>query len=228
MKLRSFLYLFSLIPGLSSVPVSVAQNLYQSGALGIARVHYHGGGDWYNDPSILPNLCRFIRANSRIELEEQEIQVRLDDPDLYSYPLLFLTGHGNITFSDIEVLHLRQYLLGGGFLYADDDYGMDIAFRKEMKKVFPDRIWIELPFSHGIYNCFFRFDNGLPKIHEHDNKPPQGFALMNDEKRIMVFYSFESNVSDGWADPDVHQDPPGKREDALKMGANIIVWALTN
>jgi hypothetical protein len=205
-----------------------AQNIFQTGAAIIGRIHYQGGGDWYNDPSIIPNVSRFIRIHTRIDLEEREIQIRLDDPELFTCPILFLTGHGNIHFAENEVRGLRQYLLGGGFLFADDDYGMDAAFRREMKKVFPDRDWIELPFSHGIYHCVFDFNHGLPKIHEHDNKPPQGFALMNDGQRMMVFYSYESNISDGWADPDVHQDPPEKREEALKMGANIVVWALTN
>jgi len=198
------------------------------GVLTIARVRYQGGGDWYNDPSCIPNLCSFIRSNTGVDVEEREVQIALDDPDLFSHPILFLTGHGRIAFNDAETKALRKYLLGGGFLYADDDYGMDAFFRREMKKVFPDREWLELPFSHGLYSVVFRFDHGLPKIHEHDNKPPQGFVLLDDRGRVMVFYSYESNVSDGWVDPDVHRDPPERRQTALQMGTNIIVWALLN
>jgi hypothetical protein len=228
MTANSVSHRFILFLSLLCVPISSMQAPNPNGALVIARVNYRGGGDWYNDPSILPNLCRFIKTNTRVDVEESENHIRLDDPDLFAYPVIFITGHGNISFSDIEAQCLRQYLLGGGFLYADDDYGMDASFRREMRKVFPDRHLIELPFSHGLYRSVFRFDHGLPKIHEHDNKPPQGFAFLNDEGRVMVFYSYESNISDGWADPDIHQDPAEKREDALRMGANIIIWALTN
>jgi hypothetical protein len=217
------LFLHSFFPTLSN-----GQQRIQSSGLVIARVHYQGGGDWYNDPSAIPNLSRFIKARTRVDIEERETSVMLDDPDLFSYPVLFLTGHGNIYFSDEEIRNLRTYLLGGGFLYADDDYGMDASFRAEMKKVFPDRQWIEVPFSHGIYHLFFQFDHGLPKIHEHDNKPPAGWAILDGQNRIMVFYSYESNISDGWVDPDVHKDTPEKRETAMKMGANIILWAILN
>jgi len=192
----------------------------------IARVKYRGGGDWYNDPSAIPNLCRYLKTYTGIDVAEDEAKVSLTDETLFSYPILFLTGHGRILFSEEEIDRLRTYLLRGGFLYADDDYGMDKHFRESMKKVFPDRQLMELPFSHGIYHIHFRFNNGLPKIHEHDEKPPQGFGLFDDEGRLMVFYSYETNISDGWADPEVHNDPPEKREAALKMGSNIMVWAL--
>lgn len=192
----------------------------------IARVKYRGGGDWYNDPSAIPNLCRYLKTYTGIDVAEDEAKVSLTDETLFSYPILFLTGHGRILFSEEEIDRLRTYLLRGGFLYADDDYGMDKPFRESMKKVFPDRQLMELPFSHGIYHIHFRFNNGLPKIHEHDEKPPQGFGLFDDEGRLMVFYSYETNISDGWADPEVHNDPPEKREAALKMGSNIMVWAL--
>lgn len=200
----------------------------QTSNLVIARVHYQGGGDWYNDPSIIPNLCRFIKSNTYVDVETREAQIMLNDRNLYTFPILFLTGHGQIAFSDEEVKNLRDYLLKGGFLYADDDYGMDEFFKREMKKVFPDYRWIELPFSHGIYHVFYHFDNGLPKIHEHDNLPPKGYGIVNDDGRLMVFYSYESNISDGWADPDVHRDPPDRRNIALKMGINIILWSLLN
>lgn len=200
----------------------------QTSNLTVARIHYQGGGDWYNDPSIIPNLCRFIKSNTHVDIEDREAQIMLADRDLYEYPLLFLTGHGQIVFSDEEAKNLRGYLLKGGFLYADDDYGMDTSFRREMKKVLPDYNWTELPFSHGIYHVFYNFDSGLPKIHEHDNQPPRGYGIFNDDGRLMVYYSYESNISDGWADPDVHRDSSEKRDIALKMGTNIILWALLN
>lgn len=192
----------------------------------IARVKYRGGGDWYNDPSCIPNLCRFLRENLRIDVSVEEAQVSLLDERLFSYPILFLTGHGRIVFSKEEASRLRTYLLRGGFLYADDDYGMDSYFREAMQEVFPERKFVELPFTHGIYHIRYAFPNGLPKIHEHDNKPPQGFGLFDDKGRLMVFYTFETNISDGWADPDVHHDPEEKRIQALQMGANIVLWAL--
>ena len=206
--------------------MTYSQTRKESSSLMIARVKYRGGGDWYNDPSAIPNLCRYLKTYTGIDVAEDEAKVSLTDETLFSYPILFLTGHGRILFSEEEIDRLRTYLLRGGFLYADDDYGMDKPFRESMKKVFPDRQLMELPFSHGIYHIHFRFNNGLPKIHEHDEKPPQGFGLFDDEGRLMVFYSYETNISDGWADPEVHNDPPEKREAALKMGSNIMVWAL--
>jgi hypothetical protein len=194
----------------------------------IARVHYRGGGDWYNDPSCIPNLCRFVRERAALDFPDSRAEVAILDGNLFSYPLLFLTGHGRVAFSPEEAARLRTYLLAGGFLIADDDYGMDESFRQAMKTVFPDRSLEELPFSHGIYGIFFPFPDGLPKTHEHDNQPPRGFGIFDDRRRLMVFYSFESNISDGWADPEVHHDPEEKREEALRMGANIVIWALTH
>ncbi len=190
----------------------------------IARVKYRGG-DWYNDPSIIPNLVREINNWTTINCDANQYVVTLQDPDLFSYPFVFLTGHGDIQLSDVEVENLRDYLLRGGFLYADDDYGMDEAFRREMKKVFPGLEFVELPFSHPIYHCFYNFNNGPPKIHEHDNKPPKGYGLFYKE-RLVVYYTFESNISDGWADPDVHKDPEEIREKAFRMGINIVVYAM--
>jgi hypothetical protein len=192
----------------------------------IARVKYGGGGDWYNDPTAVPNLCHYLKTHTLVDVAEDEAQVSLTDESLFSYPILFITGHGRILLSEEEASRLRMYLLRGGFLYADDDYGMDSSFREAMKKVFPDRPIVELPFSHGIYTVHFRFPNGLPKIHEHDNNPPQGFGIFDDNGRLMVFYTYETNLSDGWADPQVHGDPPEKREVALRMGVNIVLWAL--
>jgi hypothetical protein len=193
----------------------------------VARIHYRGGGDWYNDPSCVPNLCRFVRQRTALDIPDSRVDVTLLDEDLFSYPVLFITGHGRIAFSPEEAARLRIYLLRGGFLLADDDYGMDASFRQAMKAVFPDREFEELPFSHGIYHVHFPFPGGLPKIHEHDNLPPKGLGIFDDRRRLMVFYAVESNLSDGWTDPGVHHDPEEKREEALKMGANIIIWALT-
>jgi SAM-dependent methyltransferase len=191
----------------------------------IPRVKYSGGGDWYNDPSAEVNLLKFIAKNTNIKTNPVFKFVDLATTDIFDYSFLFLTGHGNINFSEKEVQNLRTFLENGGFLYVDDDYGLDPFIRKEMKKVFPEQNFVEIPFSHGIFSCHFQFPGGVPKIHEHDNKPPKSYGLFYQE-RLVVFYTYESNPSDGWADPDVHNDPPEKRELALKFGTNIVVWAL--
>ncbi len=193
----------------------------------IARVKYQGGGDWYSDPSSLPNLLSFVGENTMILTAEREARVSIMDEALFRYPYLYMTGHGNIRFSDGEAARLRHYLTGGGFLHADDNYGMDEAFRREMKRVFPDKEFVELPFTHSIYNIHFDFSSGLPKIHEHDGKPPQGLGLFHED-RLVVFYTYETDLGDGWEDPDVHNDPPDKRRQALEMGTNIVVYALTH
>jgi hypothetical protein len=193
----------------------------------IARLKYSGGGDWYNDPSSEANLLRFIRQNTNIDVNAEYFWVDLASDDIYNYPFLFITGHGNIELSDSEAKRLRAYLDAGGFLYIDDDYGMDKAVRREMKKVFPEQEFQELPFNHGIYRTHYEFATGLPKTHEHDNKPPQGFGLFSGQ-RLSVFYTFETNPSDGWADPEVHKNTDEKRTEAFKLGTNIVVWALLN
>lgn len=204
------------------------QNSHDSSALTIARLKYRGGGDWYNDPSAVPNLCRFLNNQTRLDITENEVSVAPEDDALFAHPLLFMTGHGRIQLSPAEVERLRLYLIRGGFLYADDDYGLDPYFRQMMASIFPDRPIVELPFSHPIYSIHFQFPDGLPKIHEHDDKAPQGFGIFDDAGRLMVFYTYETNLSDGWADPDVHGDSPDVRRKALEMGANIILWALLN
>lgn len=206
---------------------TIAQPLRVSSAFKIARLKYSGGGDWYNDQSAEVNLLRFVKQHTGINVEPTYEFVDVNSEQLFTYPFIFMTGHGNITFSDQEVRRLRTYLENGGFLYADDDYGMDRAFRREMKKIFPSQDLVELPFSHGIYHCHFEFPNGVPKTHEHDKKPPQGFGLFHNG-RLVVYYTYESNPSDGWTDAEVHNDPPEKREEALRFGTNIVVWALTN
>lgn len=196
-------------------------------ALTIARVKYAGGGDWYNDPSAEVNLLRFIAAHTAIDVNPQYEYVDISSDKLFAYPLLFLTGHGNIAFTDFEAQRLRAYLTRGGFLYADDDYGMDRSFRREMKKVFPEGEFVELPFTHALFSTPFAFPNGVPKTHEHDNKPPRGLGLFY-AGRLVLFYTVESNPSDGWADAEIHGDPPAPRTEALRFGTNIVVWALSH
>jgi hypothetical protein len=204
-----------------------AQASKPTSAFKIGRLKYSGGGDWYNGPTEEPNLLRYVRQHTLIDVEPTYEFVEIMSDRLFTYPFVFMTGHGNIVLSDAEARRLRTYLENGGFLYADDDYGMDQAFRREIKKVFPDQQLVELPFSHGVFHSHFSFPNGVPKIHEHDGKPPQAFGLFHNG-RLVVLYTYESNPSDGWDDPDVHNDPPEKREEALRFGTNIIVWALTN
>jgi hypothetical protein len=192
----------------------------------IARLKYSGGGDWYNDPSAEVNLLKFAKQYAGIDADPKYEFVEISSDNFFSYPFIFMTGHGNVVFSDYEARRLRLYLENGGFLYADDDYGMDKAFRREMEKVFPEYDLVEIPYSYGLYSCLFNFPNGVPKTHEHDKKPPQGFGIFY-KGRLVVYYTYESNPSDGWADPDVHKDPPEKREEALRFGTNILVWAMT-
>ena len=192
----------------------------------IARLKYSGGGDWYNGPTEEVNLLQFIKENTNIDTHPEYTFVELSDDRIFSFPILFMTGHGNISFSDYEVKRMREYLQAGGFLYADDDYGMDKAFRREIKKIFPDIPLVELPFSYGLFHAHFQFPNGVPKTHEHDGKPPQGFGIFLNN-RLAVLYTYESNPSDGWDDPEVHNDPEEKRMEALRFGTNIVVWVLT-
>ena len=194
--------------------------------LTIARVHYDGGGDWYANPSSLPNLIAAITERTGLPVDPRPAEVRLDDPSLWSHPYLYITGHGNIRLSDDEVARLREYLTSGGFLHVDDNYGLDESFRREIARVFPDRELVELPPSHPVYRAYYEFPDGLPKIHEHDGKPAQGFGIFH-EGRLVLFYSYETDLGDGWEDPDVHDDPEEARENALRMGVNLFVFALT-
>ena len=192
----------------------------------IARLQYRGGGDWYSDPSSLPNLLAFVRQNTNIQAASTEARVEVMQNDLFSYPYLYMTGHGNIRFTDEEVARLRLYLTSGGFLHADDNYGMDHSFRREMARVFPDKELVEIPFDHPVYHSWFDFPRGLPKIHEHDGHPAQGFGIFH-EGRLVVFYTYECDLGDGWEDQPVHNDPEERRQAALRMGTNIIVYALS-
>ena len=192
----------------------------------IVRLKYDGGSDWYNDPSEEVNLLNFIQQNTDIKVNAEYKFVDLASDEIFSYPFLFMTGHGNVVFTKDEVYRLKTYLENGGFLYIDDDYGLDKAIRREIKKVFPSNNFVELPFSYGLYHSFYDFENGVPKTHEHDGKPAQGFGIFING-RLAVYYTYESNPSDGWADASVHNDPPAKREEALKFGTNLVVWALS-
>ena len=197
-----------------------------SGRLTIARVIYEGGGDWYSNPSSLPNLLEKIKQSTGLSVDSEEIQLSLKSQELFNYPYLYINGHGNISFDQQEVAHLRTYLDNGGFLHADDNYGMDESFRREMKKVFPESEFIELPFDFPIYHTVFEFPDGLPKVHEHDGGPPQGLGLFANG-RLVVFYSLNTDLGDGWEDQQVHDDPEDVRLQALRMGVNIFVYALS-
>ena len=192
----------------------------------IARLKYVGGGDWYNDQSAEVNLLNFVHQNTNIKVDARYQFVDLSSDEIFSYPFLFITGHGNVVFSQDEADRLRLYLENGGFLYIDDDYGLNNAIRREMKKVFPEKDFTELPFNYGLYHAVFDFESGPPKTHEHDGKPAQGFGIFIKD-RLAVYYTYESNPSDGWTDQTVHNDPEPKRQEALKFGTNLVTWALS-
>lgn len=194
--------------------------------LNIAQVQYGGGGDWYANPSGLPNLLREIRARTGLAVAERPLQLRITDPNLWNQPFIYMTGHGNIRFTDEEVQTLRKYLTSGGFLHADDNYGLDESFRRELKRIFPDKELVELPASHPIYHVMYDFPNGLPKIHLHDGKRPQGFGIIH-EGRVVVFYSYESDLGNGWEDADRYNDSPEARENAFRMGVNLFLYAMS-
>jgi hypothetical protein len=216
-----------IITGVQGRAVSEPIATKLTSALKLPRVKYNGGGDWYNDPSAEVNLLRYFQEKTGIETVPNFEAVDLSSDNIFLHPVLFLTGHGTVNFSDREVRNLRAYLENGGFLYIDDDYGMDASIRKEMLKVFPEQKFTELPFSHGLYSSLFKFPSGVPKTHEHDGKLPQGFGLFH-KGRLCVYYTYQSNPSDGWADKEVHNDSPEKRDEALRFGVNILVWALTH
>jgi len=211
---------------LTSVPLRAAEDPTQESAVHIARLHYAGGGDWYSNPSSMPNWMRQFQQRTGIVTHHEEVVVIPGDDSIYRYPIAYMNGHGAVKFSEEEAKHLRDWMLRGGFLWADDNYGMDRTFRRELKKIFPDRALVELPNDHPIYRSFYSLP-GLPKIHEHDNKPPQSLVI-TDRGRIVLLYTFESDIGDGLEDPDVHKDPPELREAAMKMAVNILMYALTH
>jgi len=201
-------------------------SLLDAQTFSISRVHYSGGGDWYSDPSSIPNLLKYLESNTAISVKHEDIRVNLSDEDAHQHPFLYLTGHGNIRLTDNELISLRSILTNNGFLHADDNYGMDASFRRELKRVFPNKELVPLPNDHPIFHSYYSFPNGLPKVHEHDGNPPQALALF-DNNRMIVLYTYESDLGDGWEDASVHQDPWSIREAALKMGVNIIYYSLT-
>jgi len=196
------------------------------GAFSITRIHYDGGGDWYADPSSIPNMLEYLSDHTNIAVNPIEKRAKIGDNVFAGSNYLYLTGHGNIKFNEEDAQTLREHLMSGAFLHADDNYGMDKSFRREMKKVFPEKDWAELPPDHPIFNIYYEFPNGLPKVHEHENKRPQALGLFNEGK-LMVLYTFESDLGDGWEDPKVHNDPEDIRQSALAIGTNIILYALS-
>lgn len=206
-----------------STTLAIAQ---KSTTVRIGLLKYNGGGDWYANPTSLPNLIDFANKNLETNIDREPLTVEVGSSELFNVPFVHMTGHGNVFFSDQDVENLRAYLMAGGFLHIDDNYGLDPFIRREMKKVFPNQDFVELPYSHPIYHQKFPFEKGLPKIHEHDNKAPQGFGLFYND-RLVVFYTYETDLGDGWETFEVHKDPQNIRELALKMGANIIAFAFT-
>lgn len=199
----------------------------QRPSFAIARLKYGGGGDWYANKTSLPNLINFCNRELKANIKLQEETVEPGSPEIFDFPFVHMTGHGNVVFTEAEVQNLRKYLTSGGFLHIDDNYGLDKFARREMKKVFPELDFIELPFNHPVYHQKFDFPRGLPKIHEHDNKPAQGFGIIY-QGRLVCFYSYECDLGNGWEDVSVHNTPAEKHQAALRMGANLISYALTS
>lgn len=193
----------------------------------VAILKYNGGGDWYANPSAVPNLVKFTNQNTSSNISENIQTVMANSEDIFRFPILFMTGHGNVVFSDDEIQNLTSYLKGGGFLHISDNYGLDKFIRRELKRLFPNLALQEIPSNHPIYNQKFKFQNGIPKIHEHDKKAPKGFGIFY-QGRLVLFYDYETDLSDGWEDESIHNNPKDVREKALKMGSNIIQYAFTN
>ncbi len=191
----------------------------------VGRLQYDGGGDWYANPSSLPNLLKAIGERTPLRVAAREKVVRLTDDDLWQVPFIHMTGHGNVRWSDPERATLRRYLEQGGFLHVDDNYGMDESIRREIARLFPERGLVEVPWDHPVYRVVYEFPKGLPKVHEHDGKPAQGFGIFL-EGRLALYYSFQTDLGDGWEDPEVHRDPPEKHEAALRMGVNLFMYAV--
>jgi hypothetical protein len=191
----------------------------------IGRLHYDGGGDWYANPSSLPNLLNAIRTRTGLRVAAEEKVVTLSDDELWNVPYIYMTGHGNVHWSDADLATLRRYLRQGGFLHADDNYGMDASIRRELQRLFPDQPMVEVPLTHPVYHLVYDFPKGIPKIHVHDGKPAQGFGIFLDG-RLAVYYSYQSDLGDGWEDYEVHHDPPAKHEAALRMGVNLFAYAV--
>lgn len=208
----------SVILSLSSI-ISFGQEL--------AILKYKGGGDWYSNPTALPNLITYCNNNINTRIKSKPQTVEVGSSDIFQYPFLHMTGHGNVFFSENDAENLRNYLISGGFLHIDDNYGMEPYITKELKKVFPNKDLVEIPLNHEIFNIAYKFPQGLPKIHEHDGKRPQALGVFYEDRLVLLF-TFESDLGDGWEDPEVHHDPADVREKALKMGANIVKYAFEN
>jgi hypothetical protein len=193
----------------------------------VAILKYKGGGDWYSNPTALPNLIAYCNANINTKINPKPETVEAGSIDIFQYPFLHMTGHGNVFFDDDDAENLRNYLISGGFIHIDDNYGMRQYIEKELKKVFPNQELVEIPANHPIFNIAYKFPDGLPKIHEHDGLPPKAIGIFH-ESRLVLLFTFESDLGDGWEDPEVHNDPEAVREKALKMGANIMKYAFEN
>ena len=215
-----------LLISIAALSFEWSSNKGEEASYQIAVLKYNGGGDWYSNPTSLPNLVKYCNQNLNMNIDEDIANVDVGSLDIFNFPFIHMTGHGNVVFNTQEAENLRLYLLSGGFLHISDNYGMDKFIRVEMKKVFPELEFIELPFNHKIYHKEFDFKKGLPKIHEHDNKAPQGFGLIY-EGRLVCFYDFECDLGDGWEDAEVHNDSEEARKKALQMGANIISFAFS-
>lgn len=214
-------------PGRSPDPKDLHADAPDADLPTIAQLHYGGGGDWYANPSSLFNLLAAVNARTGVHVAPRPAEVKLTDPDLRDYPYLYITGHGNIHFTDEEVRILRRYLMDGGFLHADDNYGLDKSFRREIRRVFPDQKLVDVPYDHPIYHMLYDFPSGPPKVHEHDGLPAEGLGIFIDG-RLAVYYTYQSDLGDGWEDPQVHHDPPAVREQALRMGVNLVLYALAS
>jgi hypothetical protein len=212
---------------LAATPAVASSTAAATTRLSVARLQYDGD-DWYANPSALPNLITALRARTTLDVEPQEVRLTLSDDRLWDHPFLYLTGHGQIRFTDAEIARLRQYLLQGGFLHADDNYGLDAAFRREIARVFPDRELVDVPLDHPIYRIVYAFPQGVPKIHEHDGKPPRGYGIFIGN-RLAVYYTHEADLGNGWEDVGTYpEDPPELHEQALRMGVNLYVYAVTS
>lgn len=218
-----FCIIFISIFSLNSYAQTPSASKSNNSAIKFALAKYNGGGDWYANPTSLPNLIKFCNTNLAMNVNPEPATVELGSAEIFNYPFIHLTGHGNIVLNDQEAENVRNYLLGGGFLHADDNYGLDPFIRPALKKVFPELELIELPFSHAIFHQKYEFSSGLPKTHEHDGKAPQAFALVY-QGRVVCLYTYESDLGDGWENPEVHNDPTAVHEKALQMGANIIQY----
>nr|WP_299117455.1 DUF4159 domain-containing protein [uncultured Winogradskyella sp.] len=210
-----------------SVTIMIGLTVGVVNAQDVAVLKYSGGGDWYSNPTALPNLVKFCNDNISTNINETIVNVEVGSIDIFQYPFLHMTGHGNVFFSEDDAENLRKYLMSGGFLHIDDNYGMEPYITKELKKVFPNKELLEIPKTHPIFNSAYSFPNGLPKVHEHDGKAPQALGVFHEE-RLLLLFTFESDLGDGWEDQEVHNDPEDVRQKALKMGANIMKYVFIN